>query len=85
MCIRDRYKAILKPGDTILSLTLDNGGHLTHGSSVNFSGNLYNMVFYDVDEKGYIDMEDVREKAVRYKPQLILTGASAYSLSLIHI
>ena len=76
------YKAILKPGDTILSLTLDNGGHLTHGSSVNFSGNLYNMVFYDVDEKGYIDMEDVREKAVRYKPQLILTGASAYSRTI---
>ena len=73
------YKAILKPGDTILSLSLDNGGHLTHGSSVNFSGKLYNMVFYDVDEKGYIDMEDVRKKALEYKPQLILTGASAYS------
>ncbi len=73
------YKAILKPGDTILSLSLDNGGHLTHGSSVNFSGKLYNMVFYDVDERGYIDMEDVRKKALEYKPQLILTGASAYS------
>ena len=73
------YKAILNPGDTILSLSLDNGGHLTHGSSVNFSGKLYNMVFYDVDEKGYIDMEDVRKKAIEHKPQLILTGASAYS------
>lgn len=73
------YKAILKPGDTILSLSLDNGGHLTHGSSVNFSGKLYNMVFYDVDEKGFIDMEDVRKKAHECKPQLILTGASAYS------
>ena len=73
------YKAVLKPGDTILSLTLDNGGHLTHGSSVNFSGNLYNMVFYDVDERGYIDMEDVRKKALACRPQLILTGASAYS------
>ena len=73
------YKAILQPGDTILSLSLDNGGHLTHGSSVNFSGKLYNMVFYDVDEKGYIDMEDVRKKAMEHKPQLILTGASAYS------
>ncbi len=73
------YKAILNPGDTILSLSLDNGGHLTHGSSVNFSGKLYNMVFYDVDEKGFIDMEDVRKKALEYKPQLILTGASAYS------
>lgn len=73
------YKAILQPGDTILSLSLDNGGHLTHGSAVNFSGKLYNMVFYDVDEKGFIDMEDVRKKALEYKPQLILTGASAYS------
>lgn len=73
------YKAILQPGDTILSLSLDNGGHLTHGSSVNFSGKLYNMVFYDVDDKGFIDMEDVRKKAQEYKPQLILTGASAYS------
>ena len=73
------YKAILKPGDTILSLSLDNGGHLTHGSAVNFSGKLYNMVFYDVDERGFIDMEDVRKKAHEYKPQLILTGASAYS------
>lgn len=73
------YKAILKPGDTILSLSLDNGGHLTHGSSVNFSGKLYDMVFYDVDERGYIDMENVRKKAHECKPQLILTGASAYS------
>lgn len=73
------YKAILQPGDTILSLSLDNGGHLTHGSGVNFSGKIYNMVFYDVDENGFIDMEDVRRKAQEYKPQLILTGASAYS------
>ncbi len=73
------YKSILKPGDTILSLSLDNGGHLTHGSSVNFSGTLYNMVFYDVDERGYIDMEDVRKKAMASRPQLILTGATAYS------
>ncbi|WP_419026005.1 serine hydroxymethyltransferase [Emergencia sp.] len=73
------YKAILKPGDTILSLSLDNGGHLTHGSAVNFSGKLYDMVFYDVDERGFIDMEDVRKKAHECKPQLILTGASAYS------
>lgn len=76
------YKAILNPGDTILSLTLDNGGHLTHGSSVNFSGKLYNMVFYDVDERGYIDMEDVRKKAIACRPKLILTGASAYSRTI---
>ena len=76
------YKSILKPGDTILSLSLENGGHLTHGSSVNFSGTLYNMVFYDVDERGYIDMEDVRKKALACRPQLILTGASAYSRTI---
>ncbi len=76
------YKAILNPGDTILSLTLDNGGHLTHGSSVNFSGKLYNMVFYDVDERGYIDMADVRKKALACRPKLILTGASAYSRTI---
>ena len=73
------YKVLINPGDTILSLSLDNGGHLTHGSSVNFSGKLYNVIFYDVDDKGYIDMEDVRKKALEYKPQLIMTGASAYS------
>lgn len=73
------YKALLEPGDTILSLSLDNGGHLTHGSSVNFSGKLYDVHFYDVDEKGYIDMEDVRKKAHDLKPKLIMTGASAYS------
>jgi glycine hydroxymethyltransferase len=73
------YKALINPGDTILSLSLDNGGHLTHGSSVNFSGKLYNVIFYDVDERGYIDMEDVRKKAHEFKPQLIMTGASAYS------
>ncbi|MDD5921857.1 MAG: serine hydroxymethyltransferase [Eubacteriales bacterium] len=73
------YKSVLKPGDTILSMSLDNGGHLTHGSSVNFSGKLYNVVFYDVDENGYIDMEDVRKKAKSYRPNLILAGASAYA------
>lgn len=73
------YKAIINPGDTVLSLSLDNGGHLTHGSSVNFSGKLYDMVFYDVDENGFIDMEDVRKKALDFKPKLIMTGASAYS------
>ena len=73
------YKALLEPGDTILSLSLDNGGHLTHGSSVNFSGKLYDVHFYDVDERGYIDMDDVRKKAHDLKPKLIMTGASAYS------
>ncbi len=73
------YFAVLKPGDTILSMSLDNGAHLTHGAPVNFSGRLYNMVFYDVTKEGYIDYEDVAAKAREYKPQLILAGASAYS------
>lgn len=60
-------------------MSLDNGGHLTHGSSVNFSGKLYNVVFYDVDENGIIDMDDVRNKAEEYKPKMILAGASAYA------
>ena len=70
---------MLEPGDTILSFDLDHGGHLTHGSAVNFSGKLYNMVFYDVDENGFIDMENVRQLAHEHHPKLILAGASAYS------
>ena len=73
------YMAVLKPGDTILAMSLDNGGHLTHGSAANFSGKLFNMCFYDVTPEGFIDMEDVRRKALENKPQLILAGASAYS------
>ena len=73
------YKSVLEPGDTILSFDLDHGGHLTHGSAVNFSGKLYNMVFYDVDENGFIDMENVRKLAHEHHPKLILAGASAYS------
>ncbi len=76
------YMSVLKPGDTILAMSLDNGGHLTHGSPVNFSGKLFNMVFYDVDETGRINMEDVRKKAADSHPQLILAGASAYSRTL---
>ena len=77
------YFSVLNAGDTILSMSLDNGAHLTHGSPVSFSGKLFNMVFYNVDENGYIDMEDVRKKAEEYKPKLILAGASAYS-RIIH-
>jgi glycine hydroxymethyltransferase len=72
------YMAVLKPGDTILAMNLDNGGHLTHGSPVNFSGKMYNMVFYGVDEDGYIDYEDLYNKLVEHKPQLVVAGASAY-------
>ena len=73
------YMSVLKPGATILSMSLDNGGHLTHGSSVNFSGKLYNMVFYGVKENGYIDYEDLAKKLEEYKPDLVLAGASAYA------
>lgn len=73
------YMSVLSPGDTILAMSLDNGGHLTHGSPVNFSGKIYNMVFYNVNSDGYIDMDDVAAKAQAHKPQLILAGASAYS------
>lgn len=73
------YMSVLKPGDTILAMILNNGGHLTHGSPVNFSGKLFHMEFYGVDENGFIDYEDVRRKARECRPQLILAGASAYS------
>lgn len=73
------YMAVLNPGDTILSMSLDNGGHLSHGSKVNFSGKLYNIVSYNVDSNGFIDYEDLEKKIRYYKPQLILAGASAYS------
>lgn len=73
------YMSVLKPGDTILAMSLNNGGHLTHGSSVNFSGKLFNMKFYDVDAEGFIDFNDVKNKAEEFRPKLILAGASAYS------
>ena len=73
------YMSVLKPGDTILAMSLNNGGHLTHGSPVNFSGKLFHMEFYGVDENGFIDYEDIRRKARDCRPQLILAGVSAYS------
>src|SRR5574343_603081 len=74
------FAACLKPGDTILGFDLSHGGHLTHGSPVNYSGKLYNPVFYGVDrETGRIDMDVVAETARREKPKLIICGASAYS------
>lgn len=72
------YMSVLNPGDTILGMNLSNGGHLTHGSKVNFSGKLYNIVSYGVDENGYIDYDDVLNKAKQFKPKLIVAGASAY-------
>jgi len=74
------YSVCLKPGDTILGFDLSHGGHLTHGSPVNFSGKLYNPVFYGViKETGLIDYDHVREMAHKEKPKMIIAGASAYS------
>ncbi|MBU9724370.1 MULTISPECIES: serine hydroxymethyltransferase [Bacillaceae] len=73
------YFTILEHGDTVLGMNLSHGGHLTHGSPVNFSGKQYNFVEYGVDEKtGILDYEDVRAKAQEHKPKLIVAGASAY-------
>ena len=74
------YFTILQPGDTVLGMDLSNGGHLTHGSTVNFSGRLYNFVSYGVNkETEMIDYEQIRRLALEYKPKLIVAGASAYS------
>lgn len=75
----EAFAAVLKPGDTILAMSLNNGGHLTHGSPVNFSGKLYNVVFYDVTSDGFIDYENVEHMIRHHMPNLILAGASAYS------
>jgi len=73
------YFTVLEPGDTVLGMNLSHGGHLTHGSPVNFSGVLYNFVEYGVDEATHlINYEDVLEKAKQHKPKLIVAGASAY-------
>lgn len=74
------YHACLKPGDTILGFDLSHGGHLTHGSPVNFSGRLYNPVFYGVEEAtGVLNYDAIQEIATREKPKMIIAGASAYS------
>ena len=73
------YFALLEPGDTVLGMNLAHGGHLTHGSPVNFSGKLYNFIPYGVDPKtGFIDYDAVRALALEHKPKLIVAGASAY-------
>lgn len=73
------YMAVLKPGDTILSMSLANGGHLSHCSPVNISGKIFNHIEYGVDKNGFIDYEDFEQKIRFYHPQLVLAGASAYS------
>lgn len=72
------YQALCQLGDTVMGMSLDNGGHLTHGSPVNFSGKNYKMVAYGVDEKGRIDYDQVRDLAKKHQPKMILAGASAY-------
>ncbi|MBO9340012.1 MAG: serine hydroxymethyltransferase, partial [Chloroflexus sp.] len=73
------FTALLQPGDTILGMRLDHGGHLTHGSPVNFSGKWYNVHFYGVDlQTGQIDYDDLAAKARAFRPKLITSGASAY-------
>jgi glycine hydroxymethyltransferase len=76
------YTAVLKPGDTILGMSLAHGGHLTHGSPVNLSGRLYRVVSYQLNEKEEIDYDEAERIAMAEKPKLIVTGASAYSLAI---
>ena len=75
MCV---YQALLKPGDTVLGLSLDHGGHLTHGSPVNASGLLYHFVAYGVGAEERIDFDDVRAKARQHRPKLIVAGTTSY-------
>lgn len=72
------YMSVLKPGDRVMGMDLSNGGHLTHGSKVNFSGKIYDFISYGIDENGYIDYDDVLNKALEFKPKMIVAGASAY-------
>ena len=72
------FIAMLKPGDTVMGMNLDHGGHLTHGSQVNFSGMYFNIVPYGVNDEGYIDYDELEKKAMEAKPKLIVAGASAY-------
>lgn len=73
------FVAMLKPGDTVMGMNLDHGGHLTHGSPVNFSGLYFNIVPYGVNDEGYIDYDELERIAVESKPKLIVAGASAYA------
>lgn len=72
------YLALLQPGDTVMGMSLAHGGHLTHGSPVNFSGKYFNFVDYGVNDEGFIDYEELYKKANKCKPKLIVAGASAY-------
>lgn len=76
------YMAVLKPGDKVLGMNLSDGGHLTHGSPVNFSGKLYDFISYGVDENGFIDYDALKQLAIEEKPKMIVAGASAYSRTI---
>lgn len=76
------YASVLKPGDTILGMSLAHGGHLTHGASVNISGKLYNAVIYGLDENEVLDYAEVERLALEHKPKMIVAGASAYALQI---
>src|SRR5512139_3174061 len=73
------FLALIKPGDTVLGMSLAHGGHLTHGAKVNFSGKIYHSVQYGIDEQGYIDYAEVEPLALEHKPKMIIAGFSAYS------
>ena len=74
--------AILKPGDTLMGMNLNQGGHLTHGSAANISGSYFNIVPYGVDENGFIDYDELKKIAIEHKPKLIIVGASAYGRTI---
>lgn len=74
--------AVLQPGDTIMGMNLDHGGHLTHGSPVNMSGKYFNVVAYGVDDNGFLDYDKMRELALECKPKMIIAGASAYARTI---
>ena len=76
------FVAMLKPGDTVMGMNLDHGGHLTHGSPVNFSGLYFHIVPYGVNDEGYIDYDELERIAVESKPKLIVAGASAYARTI---
>ena len=76
------FVAMLKPGDTVMGMNLDQGGHLTHGSPVNFSGMYFNIVSYGVNEEGFIDYDQVEKLAMEARPKLIIAGASAYGRTI---
>lgn len=76
------FVAMLKPGDTVMGMNLDHGGHLTHGSPVNFSGLYFNIVPYGVNDQGFIDYDEMEHLAVEHKPKLIVAGASAYGRTI---